>query len=262
MITAGFLVATTVHSIVDPIVDPDIGIKVRHIGHQLAVLITWGHFMRLAPLIQVVVEGVGNPVPIGSLTMIDHSWPAVFGDKTGAAEHTVPHGCRSQHSGVPFPVYHIFAGNMGENKTSPVPVNVVQVVTPLPEEGRVGVARDCVSRPEMGEVVSQPGFWQALWYGRGLDDVFGSWAVHTELIRVKRRSVRWALFNRFIACSLLILFVDGFPSAKRDSLDLQVSTLTEQTNVKVIGIIVMPPHGGLTLVGKDLDQVLVDEDEG
>ena len=165
-----FLVATAVHSIVDPIVDPDIGIEVRHISHELAVLIPWGHFMRLSPLIQVVVEGVGNPVPIGSLTMIDHSWPAVFGDKTGATEHTVPHGCRSQHSGVPLPVYHVFAGNMGEDKTSTVPVNVVQVVTPLPEEGWVGVARYCVSRPEMGEVVSQPGFWQALWYGRSLDD--------------------------------------------------------------------------------------------
>ena len=119
---------------------------------------------------RVVVQGIGNPVTLGSLAMIDHGWPAVFGDKTRAAEHTVPHGCGAQHSGVPFPVYHIFAGNMGENKTSPVPVNVVQVVTPLPEEGRVGVARDCVSRPEMGEVVCQPGFWQALWYGRGLDD--------------------------------------------------------------------------------------------
>ena len=138
-----FLVATAVHPIVDPLVDPDIGIEVRHIGHQLAVLIPWCHFMRLSPLIQVVVEGVGNPVSLGSLAMIDHGWPAIFGDKTRPAEHTVPHGCGSQHSGVPIPVYHIFAGNMGEDKTRTVPVNVVHVVAPLPEEGRVGVACSC-----------------------------------------------------------------------------------------------------------------------
>jgi len=75
-----FLVATAVHPIVDPLVDPDIGIEVRHIGHQLAVLIPWCHFMRLSPLIQVLVEGIGNPVSIGSLPVIDHGRPAVLGD--------------------------------------------------------------------------------------------------------------------------------------------------------------------------------------
>ena len=70
-----FLAAAAVHSIVDTIVDPDIGIKVRHIGHQPAVLVTRRHFMRLAPLVQVVVEGIGNPVSPRILCR-DRPWPA------------------------------------------------------------------------------------------------------------------------------------------------------------------------------------------
>ena len=134
-----FFSADPVHSIVDAVVDPDIGVKVTHIRHQLAVLITRRHLMRLAPLVQVVVEGIGNPVPLGSFAMINHGGPTIFGDKTRTAEHTVPRGRGSQDGGVPFPVHHVVTGNMGKDITGKVPVDIVQMVAPLPEEGRIGI---------------------------------------------------------------------------------------------------------------------------
>ena len=41
---------------------------------------------------------------------------------------------------------------------------------------------------------------------------------------------------------------------------LQVSAVAEQADVKMFWVIFMPGDGRLTIVGKDLDHVLVDED--
>src|SRR5210317_939743 len=105
--------------------------------------------MRLAPLVQIVVKGIRNPVSPRSLPVINNSRPTVFGDKARSTEHAVTHGFWSQNGGVPLPVHHVLTGNVSEDKSGGVSVNVVQVVAPLPEESWVGVTRHCVSGPGM-----------------------------------------------------------------------------------------------------------------
>jgi hypothetical protein len=164
-----FLATHPVQSVVGAVVDPDIGIKVTNVGHELAILITRRHFMRLAPLIQVVVETIRNPVPIRSLPVINHGRPAVFRDKARSAEHAMPHGWWSQHRWVPGPMNHVLTRDVGERKTEVVPVDVVQVIATLPEEGRIGVTRHRFSGPGMRQVVSQPARRWVRWHRRGLD---------------------------------------------------------------------------------------------
>ena len=74
--------------------------------------------MRLAPLLEVVVQGIGNPVSLRFMAKIDHRRLAFLGDETGAAPYAVAHGCWPQHGGMPLPVHHVLTGNMAETDPS------------------------------------------------------------------------------------------------------------------------------------------------
>ena len=58
----------------------------------------------------------------------------------------------------------------------------------------------------------------------------------------------------------LIRLIDGLHLPCTNALHFQVSTFAEETDMEILRIIIMPANGGLPDVGKDLDQVLVNED--
>ena len=56
------------------------------------------------------------------------------------------------------------------------------------------------------------------------------------------------------------MLVNGFHLPSGDTFHLQIATLGEQADMEILRIIVMPANRGLPVVGKDLDQMFVDED--
>jgi hypothetical protein len=48
-------------------------------------------------------------------------------------------GRGGEYSGMPFPVNHVFAGDVGEHEASLVPVDVMHVIPTFVEQGRVGI---------------------------------------------------------------------------------------------------------------------------
>ena len=55
------------------------------------------------------------------------------------------------------------------------------------------------------------------------------------------------------------MLVNGFHLPCGDLLDLQITVFTEEADMDILRIVYMPANRGLPVVGKDLDQVLIDE---
>ena len=65
-------------------------------------------------------------------------------------------GFWSQNSRVPFPVHHVLTGNMCKYETATVPVNVVQVVSTVPDKRGIWISREGITGTRMSRVIGQP----------------------------------------------------------------------------------------------------------
>jgi hypothetical protein len=52
---------------------------------------------------------------------------------------------------------------------------------------------------------------------------------------------------------------DRFHLPSGDTFHLQIAAFAEETDMEILRVIVMPANGGLAVVGKDLNQVLINK---
>ena len=98
--------------------------------------------------------------------MIDDGGLSISGQKSGAAEHLVSHVGRREGGGMPLPVNHVRAGDMGIGGAAFIFDDVVKVIPPFPEEDAIGIARSGFGR--MGEMVGEPGCRRLYRHRRGV----------------------------------------------------------------------------------------------
>lgn len=100
--------------VVNAVIDPGVGVPVGDEACILSGLDTWNDRHRLGPLFEVVALGDLNLVSARALAVIDDGGLAFFGEESGAAEHSVACCSCREGGGMPLPVDHVFAGDVGK----------------------------------------------------------------------------------------------------------------------------------------------------
>ena len=142
------------HRVVGVSIEPAVRVPVTHFRKRSRISLRIDRH-RFRPALQQIVLGERDLIPAGTFPVVDDSGLTFFGEEAGPAEQTMPHGGGGERGRMPLPVHHVRAGNVRPRGAGFGFVDVVEMVAPLPGEGRIRVARRRPSR--VGQMIGQPG---------------------------------------------------------------------------------------------------------
>ena len=159
-------------SVVGFSIEPAVRVPVTHFRKRSRLRLRV-HRHRFRPALQQVVLGESDLIAAGTFAVIDDRRLAFPGEEAGSAEQIVPHRRRGESGRMPLPMHHVGAGNVCPRDACFGLVDVVEMVSPLPVETGIRVARRRCSR--VGQMIRQPrrrgirreGGRLLLWLGRG-----------------------------------------------------------------------------------------------